>query len=128
MKFSNFRIAQDEWHSQEYNLFKSGILSYDKVQHWLFALIGTLILIGFLIYTCSVQYVELVAMAITTFVALAWEIKDGFIPDTKDNYITIWKIHYCYGGDGFSVKDLLAGVAGINFAVIITTILKQLFS
>lgn len=56
-----------------------------------------------------------------------WEIKDGFVPDKDPNYIRIGKWVYCFGGDGFSWKDLLADWIGIQIGMFITSFLFQVF-
>ena len=84
---NSFRIAQDIWFSQEKSIFKSGILSYDKIQHFL----GGLILGYFFGYYGLIH-------------ANLWEIKDAYLPYEKQGAI---------GGDGFSVKDDLATMLGV---------------
>ena len=88
------RIARDKWTSRDGNFIK-----LDKIEH----LIG-----GF-------------AMALlwgpieSVLFWLAWEIKDAFVPYEKKFNV----LGYNLGGDGFSMKDWLASVAGSVVATVV---------
>jgi len=94
-----FLIANDTWTSRETTFTKTGLMAYDKVQHFL----G-----GFLFAILNVWF--------SIAFWLLWEIKDGFI-SYKKGYITNWPIRYNWGGDGFSWRDLVASWIGALIAV-----------
>jgi hypothetical protein len=99
-----FEFAKDTWLSKEYTFARTGILSYDKVQHFLGGFFFALLNIWFSIVFW-----------------LLWEIKDGFI-SWKDGYITSFPIRYNWGGDGFSWRDLVASWAGVLIWVLIRSL------
>jgi len=47
-----------------------------------------------------------------------WEIKDGLIK-WEDGYCTGWPIHYNWGGDGLSYKDMLVAWIGAILILLI---------
>lgn len=106
-----FRIAQDKWFSHEYTFAKSGILSYDKFQHFIGGIVFTPlfgIMLNSLIYGA-------ICSAIFWFL---WDVKDGLIK-WEDSYCTEWPIHYNWGGDGFSWKDVVSAWMGAFLLLLI---------
>lgn len=116
-----FRFAKDIWLSHEYTFAKSGLLTYDKFQHFMggivVSLIGTLI--------SRNMAIGLISSAVFWFL---WEVKDGILRWEEGQYITHWPIRYNWGGDGFSWKDMLAAWAGIFLLLIGDLILALLCS
>jgi hypothetical protein len=47
---------------------------------------------------------------------ILWEIKDGFVPYEK---------HGFWGGEGFSVKDVVAGAAGVGLNLLVHELIKH---
>jgi hypothetical protein len=90
-----WRWANDRWLSREYTFAKDGILTYDKLQHFLG---GALFAIFNLWFSLAFWFL--------------WEVKDALFPWENDRYITRWPIHYNWGGDGFSWRDMLAAWFG----------------
>jgi len=89
MKFKFLPWEQDEWSSTQ-----GTILKYDKLEHFLMALSGTL---------TGAYILKLSYLSVSLFIfilGLVWEIKDGI---TKN-------------GQGFSWKDLIADLMGILIA------------
>lgn len=97
-----WRWANDKWLSKEESslprFLRGTICSYDKLQH----LVGGFILALFNPYIAFAFW-------------FMWEVKDAIIP-CEMKYIMFG---YNWGGDGFSIKDLIAATAGIVIALII---------
>lgn len=101
-KPEKFTWAQDHLFTREFSLFKYGILTYDKLQHYLIGFI-------FIMVDASLSNV------LFTIINLAfWELKDGFL-----NY----KKYGIIGGDGFSIIDLFVGYLGVSTALAIRGLL-----
>jgi hypothetical protein len=99
MKFLPWK--DDDWLSKH-----GGLLTFDKLEHFLLALVGMVLLI-------ELFKIPQWWAVIAGFVAGAlWEIKDGILP-------------YNGAGDieGFSWKDLIADVAGICAGLVIVIII-----
>jgi len=96
-----FRFAKDKWLSREYTFAESGLLSYDKFQHF----IG-----GFLF--------ALINPVFSMIFWFLWEVKDGFLRWEEDKYITNWPLKYNWGGDGFSWRDMLAAWLGAGIVML----------
>jgi len=105
----NFRFAKDKWLSQEFTFVQSGLLSYDKFQHFLGGAAFSLVVTIF-----ADWIVGLISSMLFWFI---WEIKDGFL-DYENGYFTDFPIRYNWGGDGFSWKDMLAAWAGAGLILI----------
>ncbi len=90
-----FRMAKDNWDSRQ-----GSIIPYDKLEH---LVVWFLIYLG--LYLVS-DYQTAFAGAIAS--GILWEMKDAVVP---------WEKYGWIGGDGFSVKDLIADIAGILLAV-----------
>lgn len=125
IKTGPWRKAKDHWDSRDFTFTDQGLLSYDKFQHGFFSLIGT-VLIHLFLRAMEIEATILIAPFTCIFLGLLWEIKDGFIPDIHPNYIRIGRFYYCFGGDGFSYKDLLADWLGVQVAVIIISVIESL--
>jgi len=97
-----FRFAKDRWTSREKTFTDHGILSYDKVQHF----VGGALLSVF------------VGPLLAVVFAFLWEVKDGLVA-WEDGYITRWPIRYNWGGDGFSWKDFVASIGGVIIASVL---------
>lgn len=98
------RFAKDKWLSQEFTFAKSGLLSYDKFQHFVGGIVFTM-LFGIMLWGIIKGAI---ASAIFWFL---WEVKDGLLK-WENGYISHWPIWYNWGGDGFSYKDMLAAWCG----------------
>ncbi len=85
MKFLPWK--QDKWLSKQ-----GSILPYDKLEHFILALIGA-------------YFLPYLAVAV---ISVLWEIKDGVVPYDDEGHI-----------QGFSFKDLIADFAGIAVIVVI---------
>lgn len=84
---------EDKWLSRE-----GSILQYDKLEHFLAALLG--VIAGILLLNINLM----VMVVIAVIAGVGWEIKDGFF------------------SHGFSWKDLIADFAGIGIGYLITLI------
>lgn len=92
------RIAKDKWASTD-----GAFLKYDKIEH----LFGSLLLFWFLAFL----YLSTAESAIGALLAgICWEFKDGHLPYEKWGWI---------GGEGFSIKDVVANSAGIALGILI---------
>jgi hypothetical protein len=88
------KLANDKWTSRERTFARSGLLTYDKLQHFIG---GMLFAIPSVTFSLAFWFM--------------WEIKDAIIPWEK-RYETNWPIRYNWGGDGFSWRDCLAAWLG----------------
>ncbi len=96
MKLKILPWDKDEWLSRQ-----GTILPFDKLEHFLLALLC--VLSGILLLKINPQ----VVITIVSLIGIGWEIKDGLIPNSQ----------------GFSWKDLIADFAGISLGYFITYIL-----
>ena len=112
----NFRFAKDKWLSQEFTFAESGLLSYDKFQHFLGGAILSFV-INFLLRS------EIIGLIVSAIFWFLWEVKDGLLRWEEGKYITNWIIRYNWGGDGFSWKDMLAAWLGAGLSTIFYGIL-----
>lgn len=87
---------KDSWFSKN-----GSLLVYDKLEHSLLGIIGAFILQFF--------FADWLLLLIGFIAAFLWEIKDGLLPYDEQGNI-----------EGFSWKDLLAGIAGIIIGLLIT--------
>ncbi len=86
MKLKILPWEKDEWLSKQ-----GTILPFDKLEHFLIALIGVLVGVFLL------NLIPHLVIIVITFLGIGWEIRDGLITS----------------GQGFSWKDLFADFAGI---------------
>lgn len=89
---------KDSWFSRN-----GSILVYDKLEHFFIGIIGSFILHFF--------FADWLLLLIGFIAAFLWEIKDGLLPYDEQGNI-----------EGFSWKDLLAGIAGIVIGLLISGI------
>jgi len=99
-----FQFAKDKWKSQEFSFAGSGVLSYDKFQHFLGGIVVALL-------AAIICKSAVIGSLISGLFWFFWEIKDGLL-SWKAGYITRWPIEYNWGGDGFSWRDMLAAWTG----------------
>lgn len=105
------KFAKDQWDSKELSIFQTGILSYDKVQHFFGGFLTTF----FLTLLTSLWW----AVGISILFWWLWEVKDGYIlyeslKEKGYSPFICW-----FGGDGFSWKDGLASTAGVLFIFVL---------
>jgi len=90
-----------DWHKDRWMSRNGSIFIYDKLEHFILGILGAAILCLFL-GTWLVFLFGILA-------SVLWEIKDGLLPYNEQGNI-----------EGFSWKDLLAGIAGIIIGLLIT--------
>ena len=106
LKYNGFiYLAQDKIDSKETSYFKKGLLSYDKIQHFLWGF-------TFLLIDASMLNMGLVIVSM-----ILWEVKDGLYD---------YKQYGKLGGDGFSFLDLFAGFMGVSFGFALIQIVRAL--
>lgn len=118
------RFAHDRWSSREYTFAKTGLLSYDKVQHFLGGIVGT-ILFGLVIFlTRGSILISIYLGGVASMIFwLLWEVKDAIIAWEDRQYMTHIVIDYNWGGDGFSWKDMVSAWAGAGLTVALTILI-----
>jgi hypothetical protein len=111
------KFAKDSWCSHEYTWAQSGLLTYDKIQHFIGGLVAVLLLFPLV----GLWY----ALAGSMLFWFLWEVKDGFLlwNDRKADGSYRWEtvtfgFHYNWGGDGFSWRDMVAAWAGAGMVLI----------
>ena len=78
-----FKLAKDSWTSQEYTISKTGLLSFDKAQHYI---------AGF--------FLGLLSPWVALIILFIWEVKDGFLDWRKNIVSNLFFIDdYNLGGD-----------------------------
>ncbi len=85
------------WHLDKWLSQQGSLLAYDKLEHFLAAVISLFIFNR--VFKWSIKTSVIVALLL----GIAWEIKDGIIPYDWDRGLI----------QGFSWKDLIADIAGI---------------
>lgn len=93
-----FHFAADSWLTTQ-----GTIIRYDKLEHCVVYLIGTLVGLYVGQWMDSMAFQIWWRRGLLVFGVL-WEVKDGFIGYVKWGW---------WGGDGFSWRDLVANVIGI---------------
>lgn len=111
-----WRWAKDGFDSRETSIFKTSILSYDKVQHLFFSMIFTIILylVGTFFFEPHIVWSPMGSPLTIFLLGILWEVKDALLPYEKVGF---------WGGDGFSFKDLAADAVGCCIGLLIILIL-----
>ncbi|MDD5062766.1 MAG: hypothetical protein PHN44_10855 [Candidatus Marinimicrobia bacterium] len=107
-----FRFAKDKWLSKEYTFAHSGLLAYDKFQHF----VGGMVVCIIGTFVSKSIAVGVICSAIFWFL---WEVKDGILRYEECQYVTHWPIWYNWGAEGFSWRDMVAAWLGAGMAVFI---------
>lgn len=98
------RFAKDKWNS------KSGtIIKYDKIEHFLCCFV---LYFGFVLLKVDFLY----SLYFVFLIGIIWEVKDAFLP---------WEKFGWYGGDGFSMKDLIADMSGVFLGTILVNLIMM---
>jgi len=119
----NFRIAHDRWDSREYTFAKAGLLSYDKIQHFLGGIVGTGLFGSIILFRQSIIMSVCLGGIASAIFWFLWEVKDSMLEWEDGQYMTHIVIDYNWGGDGFSWKDMVSAWAGAGLTVALTILI-----
>lgn len=97
-----------DWNKDKWGSCQGSILEKDKLEHFLLAIFGTLLLLGFNFGALGVILMILLGVG--------WEIYNGLVPYDKINI------------QGFSYKDLIADIFGIITGILLFLIIQRFSS